>query len=75
VRAEQLLLETDMELILDGVVHYMKAVDASDTTYSDGKAYTYMAKLPPGIHSYYFHTTDNSSDAISTAVQSGPAVS
>ncbi|WP_141505370.1 glycoside hydrolase family 9 protein [Paenibacillus luteus] len=64
-----------MELVLDGVVHYMKAVNASDTTYSDGKAYTYTTKLPLGIHSYYFHTTDTSSDAISTAVQSGPAVS
>jgi endoglucanase len=63
-----------MELVLDGVVHYMEPVDVNDTTYSDGKAYQYTTKLPLGIHSYYFHTTDTSSDAVSTTVQTGPEV-
>ncbi|MDI4647190.1 glycoside hydrolase family 9 protein [Cohnella hashimotonis] len=64
-----------MELVLDGVVHAMTAVDDGDTTYTDGKAYAYTAKLPLGVHSYYFHTTDTTRDAVSSAVQSGPAVS
>ncbi|UKS27566.1 glycoside hydrolase family 9 protein [Paenibacillus sp. HWE-109] len=64
-----------MELVLDGVVHAMAPVHAADTTYTDGKAYTYTTKLPLGIHSYYFHTTDTSTDAISTTVQTGPIVS
>ncbi|CAM4492200.1 endoglucanase [Paenibacillus endophyticus] len=64
-----------MELILDGVVRNMIPVNTGDTTYTDGKAYTYTAKLPLGVHSYYFHTTDTTSNAVSTAVQSGPEVS
>lgn len=64
-----------MELVLDGVVHTMTAVDAGDTTYTDGKVYAYTTKLPLGVHSYYFHTTDTTTDAVSSAVQSGPAVS
>ncbi|MEK3883321.1 glycoside hydrolase family 9 protein [Paenibacillus sp. PL2-23] len=64
-----------MELVLDGVIHVMNEVDPGDTTYTDGKAYTYTTKLPLGIHSYYFHTTDTNSDAVSSAVQIGPTVS
>ncbi|WP_168735932.1 glycoside hydrolase family 9 protein [Cohnella fermenti] len=63
-----------VELLLDGVVHAMGAADPGDTTYTDGKVYTYTAKLPLGVHSYYFHTTDTTSDAVSSAVQSGPNV-
>jgi endoglucanase len=64
-----------MELILDGVVRTMQPVDGNDITYTDGKVYEYTTKLPKGIHSYYFHTTDTSSDAVSSAVQTGPEVS
>jgi endoglucanase len=63
------------ELVLDGVIRAMEAVDPADTNYADGKDYTYTTKLPVGVHSYYFHTTDTSSDAVSTAVSSGPTVS
>ncbi|RTE11494.1 DUF1080 domain-containing protein [Paenibacillus whitsoniae] len=64
-----------MELILDGVVHQMEAINPADNTYSDGKAYQFTTKLPVGVHSYYFHTTDTTSNAVSSAVQSGPVVS
>ncbi|MDR6551065.1 glycoside hydrolase family 9 protein [Paenibacillus qinlingensis] len=63
-----------MELILDGIVRQMEAVDPTDVTYSDGKAYKYTTKLPVGNHSYYFHTTDTTSNAVSSAVQTGPSV-
>lgn len=63
-----------MELILDGIVRQMVAVDPTDVTYSDGKAYKYTTKLPIGNHSYYFHTTDTTSNAVNSAVQSGPSV-
>ncbi|WP_168119557.1 glycoside hydrolase family 9 protein [Paenibacillus sp. HB172176] len=64
-----------VELLLDGVVHVMDPVNVADTDYTDGNQYTYTTKLPQGIHSYYFHTTDTSSDAISTTVVTGPTVS
>lgn len=64
-----------MELVLDGVIRHMEEVDPSDINYADGKAYTYTTKLPAGIHSYYFHTTDTKTDAVTTAVQTGPTVS
>ncbi|MDG0791621.1 DUF1080 domain-containing protein [Cohnella ginsengisoli] len=53
----------------------MTASDAGDTTYTDGKAYAYTTKLPLGVHSYYFHTTDTTRDAVSSVLQTGPAVS
>lgn len=64
-----------MELVLDGVIHAMEPVDPGDTTYTDGKLYTYTTKLPAGEHSYYFHTTDTSSDAVSSSTLMGPVVS
>jgi endoglucanase len=64
-----------MELVLDGVIRAMEEVNPADTNYADGKDYTYTTKLPVGAHTYYFHTTDTSSDAVSTSVSSGPTVS
>ncbi|MRN53677.1 glycoside hydrolase family 9 protein [Paenibacillus monticola] len=64
-----------MELVLDGVVRTMQPANPGDTNYVDGKIYQYSTKLPPGQHSYYFHTTDTFTDAISTEVQSDPEVS
>ncbi len=64
-----------MELVMDGVVRLMEEVDPNDTTYTDGKDYTYTTKLPLGIHSYYFHTSDTTSDAVSSSLQVGPTVS
>jgi endoglucanase len=63
-----------MELVLDGVVRKMAAVDPTDNNYTDGKAYTYTTRLPIGVHSYYFHTTDTKTDAVSTDVSTGPTV-
>jgi endoglucanase len=63
-----------MELVLDGVIYKMTAADPSDNNYADGKAYTYTTTLPIGVHSYYFHTTDTKTDAVSTAVLAGPTV-
>ncbi len=63
-----------VELLLDGVIHTMTATDSADTTYTDGKIYRYTIKLPPGQHSYYFHTTDTFTNAVSTPVQQQPSV-
>lgn len=64
-----------VELILDGVIKRMEAVNPADSTYTDGKVYRYRTQLPPGEHSYYFHTTDTFTDAMITAPQSAPEVS
>lgn len=64
-----------MQLVLDGVIKDMLELDVSDTTCTDGKQYTYSTKLPEGTHSYYFRATDTTSDAVKTAVQTGPSVS
>ncbi|MER7245592.1 glycoside hydrolase family 9 protein [Kribbella sp. NPDC000426] len=63
-----------LQVVVDGVIHAMTAVDSSDTTYSDGKTYQYATTLPKGIHSYYFRTTDSTSAALSTATVAAPTV-
>jgi endoglucanase len=63
-----------VELVADGVVRQMAEVNASDTNYADGKTYRITTRLPKGNHSYYFTTTDKTSDAVSTSVQTGPSV-
>ncbi|MBO9597537.1 MAG: glycoside hydrolase family 9 protein, partial [Cohnella sp.] len=63
-----------MELLIDGVIRRMAPVDAGDTNYTDGKAYAYTTKLTEGVHSFYVNTTDTTSNAVSTALQSGPSV-
>jgi len=63
-----------VELILDGVIRRMAPVDPGDLNYADGKAYAYTTKLTPGVHSYLVLTTDTTSNAVSSAVQSGPSV-
>lgn len=64
-----------VEAVIDGVIHKMVETDVSDTTYTDGKTYSYTTKLPVGVHSYYFNTTDTTSNAVSTTSLSGPVVS
>ncbi len=64
-----------VELVIDGVVRQMAEVNASDTNYADGKQYRLVTRLPKGNHSYYFTTTDKTSDAVSTTVATGPSVS
>lgn len=63
-----------LQVVIDGVIHDMVETDPADTTYTDGKTYTYSTALPAGSHSYYFRTTDTSSALVKTAVQSGPVV-
>lgn len=64
-----------MQVVIDGVIHNMTELDVTDTTYTDGKRYSYSTKLPFGTHSYYFRTTDNTSDVVSTSTVTGPTVS
>lgn len=63
-----------MQLVIDGIIKDMVELDATDTTYANGKSYTFSTKLPAGTHSYYFRTTDNTTNVVNTAVQSGPTV-
>ncbi|NQX68309.1 glycoside hydrolase family 9 protein [Paenibacillus alba] len=63
-----------MQLIIDGVIKDMQELNVNDTTYTDGKTYTFTTKLPAGTHSYYFRTTDTTTNVVSTALQTGPTV-
>ncbi|RAV00199.1 DNRLRE domain-containing protein [Paenibacillus sp. YN15] len=38
----------------------------ADATYTDGKLYTLAVRLPQGSHTYYYQTTDTTSDAVTT---------
>jgi len=64
-----------VEVVIDGVVRQMAEVNPSDTNYADGKQYRLVTKLSKGNHTYYFTTTDKTSDAVSTSVATGPSVS
>lgn len=55
-----------MEVVVDGVIRRMSPIDASDSTYTDGRSYSYTTTLPQGVHTYYFHTTDTTTDAVSS---------
>lgn len=61
-----------VDVVVGGVVHHMTATDPADTTYTDGKTYAYTTLLVKGGHSYYFRTTDTTSDAVRTTTQTGP---
>ena len=63
-----------VQLIVDGVIKNMSEADLSDIAYTDGKVYTYTTTLSPGIHSYYFRTTDTNSNVVSTNPVTGPTV-
>lgn len=64
-----------VQVITDGVIHDMTELEVSDVTYADGKQYTFTTTLAPGTHSYYFRTTDTTSNVVSTTPQTGPTVS
>ncbi|WP_020619844.1 glycoside hydrolase family 9 protein [Paenibacillus daejeonensis] len=55
-----------VELNVGGVLHRMSAADPGDTNYADGKSYALTTKLPQGMHTYTFQTTDTTSDAVAT---------
>ncbi|MFB9273778.1 glycoside hydrolase family 9 protein [Cohnella cellulosilytica] len=63
-----------VQVVIDGVIRDMTAAEPEDKTYSDGKRYEYATTLVPGVHSYYYRATDTTTDAVRTAVQSGPTV-
>jgi endoglucanase len=63
-----------VDVVIDGVIHHMTGTNPADTTYSDGKTYSFTTSLPRGSHAYYFRTTDTTSDAVRTGTQSGPVV-
>ena len=55
-----------VQVILDDTAYAMRESDPADVTYTDGKKYSFMTKLPAGAHTYYFRTTDTTSDEVST---------
>lgn len=63
-----------VELLIDGVIRHMTPADPSDTNYADGKAYTYTTKLTEGVHSFYVNTTDTTSNAVASSLQTGLSV-
>jgi chitodextrinase len=63
-----------MQVVIDGVIRSMVETDPSDLDYRDGKMYSYSTKLPKGLHSHYFRTTDTKTPALRTAKVDGPAV-
>ncbi|MBW7457151.1 glycoside hydrolase family 9 protein, partial [Paenibacillus sepulcri] len=59
-----------MEIVLDdSTIYKMEEVSSADNTYTDGKAYTFSARLPAGGHSYYFRAADGTSDPTATSSQ------
>jgi endoglucanase len=63
-----------VEAVIDAVMRKMAAETPNDTTYTDGKTYTYKTQLPKGTHSFYVRTTDTTSSLVTTAVRPGPTV-
>ncbi|RAU98903.1 LamG-like jellyroll fold domain-containing protein [Paenibacillus sp. YN15] len=63
-----------VEAVVDGVVHAMTPADPANTNYQSGAAYAVTTRLPQGLHSYYFRTSDGSSDALSTPLRMGPVI-
>ncbi|MBM7787406.1 glycoside hydrolase family 9 protein [Tenggerimyces flavus] len=61
-----------VDVVVDGVVHHLTGTNPADVTYTDGKTYAYTTLLAKGNHSYYFRTTDTTSNAVRTSTQSGP---
>lgn len=63
-----------VQLVLDGVVRDMTAVDSSDTDVSDGKVYSLTGKWVKGAHSYFVRTTDTTSGVVSSPPTTGVVV-
>lgn len=58
-----------VQVIIDDTAYAMRETAPADQTYTDGKSYRYLTKLPAGSHTYYFRTTDTTSDEVATSVQ------
>ncbi|MFD0673408.1 glycoside hydrolase family 9 protein [Cohnella sp. GCM10027633] len=63
-----------MQVVIDDKAYEMREADYGDATYTDGKDYFYITKLPVGSHTYFFRAADGSSLAASTSPQTGPTV-
>lgn len=63
-----------VQLVLDGVVREMTAVDPADTNVADGKVYALSTKWVKGTHSYYVRTTDTTSGIVTSATTTGVVV-
>jgi endoglucanase len=64
-----------VDVVVDGVIHAMDELDPNDTTYADGKDYTFTTRLPVGQHSYFFRTTDTTTNLVKTVTYQQPVVS
>jgi len=70
------ILKSSVEIA--GSPFAMSAVDAGDTTYTDGKLYTYSTTLMPGDYSYSFEAKDlggANATGTPTATTAGPTLS
>lgn len=63
-----------MQVVINNQVYFMRESDPGDLNYSDGKLYEYATKLPIGNHSYYFRTTDTTSDGDETPLQTNLSI-
>src|SRR5690606_4478404 len=63
-----------VQVVYGDKAYNMREADYTDTDYTDGKAYIYLAKLPLGTTSYYFRAADGSSPAVSTTPANSPNV-
>lgn len=67
-------LPHDVQLVIDGVIHFMLEADSTDRDTSDGKRYILSAALVRGPHQFYVRTTDTHTSVVQTPVQTGPVV-
>ena len=63
-----------MELVMDGVIHEMTAVNPSDTDVTDGARYAVTLSLVKGEHSYEIRTTDTTSSVVRSPRVTGVVV-
>ncbi|MBZ4487492.1 glycoside hydrolase family 9 protein [Microbacterium sp. cx-55] len=63
-----------VELVLDGVIHRMSAVDPADTDVTDGAVYAVTRRWVKGVHSYDVRTTDTTSGVVTTPLVTGVVV-
>lgn len=63
-----------VELVLDGVIHRMTAVDPADTDVTDGAVYAVTRRWVKGVHSYDVRTTDTTSSVVTSPTVTGVVV-
>jgi endoglucanase len=63
-----------VELVLDGVIRRMTAVDPADTDVTDGVVYATTSRWVKGVHSYEVRTTDTTSAVVTSPAVTGVVV-